>query len=87
MPILISSKRRARQIEIETKRNMGKKSRVHNARRTFMDSIDAKDHALASDAFKKYCSALDRAAKHNIIKKNTAVRRKKRAAAKLRAIA
>jgi len=86
MPNLISSKRRARQIEIETERNMGKRSRVHNAKKEFMSAVEAGDGDSAAENFRKYCSALDRAAKHNILKKNTANRRKRRAKAKLDAV-
>ena len=86
MPNLISSKRRARQIEVETERNKGKRARVHNAKKDFMSSVEAEDGEAAADNFRKYCSALDRAAKHNIIKKNTANRRKRRAKAKLEAV-
>lgn len=86
MPNLISSKRRERQTKIETERNRGKRARVHNARKTFMDSLAAADKEVAEENFRKYCSALDKAAKHNIIKKNTANRRKRRAKTKLETI-
>jgi small subunit ribosomal protein S20 len=86
MPNLISSKRRARQIVVETARNKPRRSRVHNARKAFVDSLAAGDVEQAQLSFRKYCSALDKAAKHNIIKKNTAIRRKRRGKAKLQSI-
>lgn len=86
MPNLISSKRRARQIVVETKRNQPKRSRVHKTRKAFMESLEAGNKDVAEAKFRSYCSALDKAAKHNIIKKNTAIRRKRRGKAKLMAI-
>ena len=75
-----------RQTERETERNKGKRSRVHNSRKAFMESIDAQDRDVAESKYREYCSALDKAAKHNIIKKNTAIRRKRRGKAKLQSI-
>ena len=51
----------------------------------FMESA-AGDNAEASQtAYKTYCSVLDKAAKGGIIARNTAIRRKSRAANRLRA--
>lgn len=86
MPNLMSSKRRARQIVVETERNKPRRTRVHHARREFADAIVAGDPEKAQVCFKKYCSALDKAAKHNVIKKNTAIRRKRRSKAQLLAL-
>ncbi len=87
MPNLMSSKRRARQIVVETERNKPRRTRVHHARREFAEAIAAGDKDKAEVCFKKYCSALDKAAKHNIVKKNTAIRRKRRSRAQLSALA
>ncbi len=87
MPNLMSSKRRERQTIVETERNKPRRTRVHHAKREFAAAIAAGDKDKAEVCFKKYCSALDKAAKHNIIKKNTAIRRKRRSKAKLLALA
>lgn len=86
MPNLISSKRRARQIQAETRRNQPKRSHVHNTRQAFLASLESGNKEEAESNFRKYCSALDKAARHNIIKKNTAIRRKRRSKAKLQAL-
>ncbi|MBI2437421.1 MAG: 30S ribosomal protein S20 [Lentisphaerae bacterium] len=43
----------------------------------------AKDVEKSRQVFSAYCSTLDKAASKGIIKKNTAIRRKRRAAARL----
>ena len=87
MPNLKSAKKRMRQNEVRQERNQQVRTRLKNARRTMMDTLESKD-AVASDvAFRSYCSILDKAAKSGVIKKNTAIRRKTNAANNLRKIA
>ncbi len=87
MPNLISAKKRMRQNVVRHDRNQQVRTRLKNARRTMMDTLEAKDAAAGDVAFRAYCSVLDKAAKGGVIKKNTAVRRKTNAANNLRKIA
>ena len=83
MPNIKGAGKRMRTSEKSRQRNVAAKTRIRNIRRTVLE-----DHAGGADlqaAFRKYCSALDKAAKRGIISKNTAVRRKRRASARLRA--
>ena len=47
---------------------------------------DKKDKEAATKAYQKYCSILDKSAKRGIITKNTANRRKARAAERLKTL-
>lgn len=87
MPNLKSAKKRMRQNVVRHDRNLQVRTRLKNARRTMMDSLEAKDTDAGQVAFRSYCSILDKAAKNGIIKKNTAIRRKTNAANNLRKIA
>lgn len=87
MPNLKSAKKRMRQNVVRHDRNQQVRTRLKNARRTMMDTLEAKDTEAGEAAFRSYCSVLDKAAKGGIIKKNTAIRRKTNAANNLRKIA
>ena len=87
MPKLKSAKKRMRQNEVRHDRNLQVRTRLKNARRAMMDTLEAKDAAAGDTAFRTYCSILDKAAKGGVIKKNTAIRRKTNAANNLRKIA
>ena len=87
MPNLKSAKKRMRQNEVRAERNQQVRTRLKNARRTMMDTLESKDATAGDEAFRTYCSILDKAAKGGIIKKNTAIRRKTNAANNLRKIA
>lgn len=87
MPNLKSAKKRMRQNEMRHDRNQQVRTRLKNARRTMMETLESKDATSSEAAFRTYCSVLDKAAKGGIIKKNTAVRRKTNAANNLRKIA
>jgi len=87
MPNLKSAKKRMRQNEVRHDRNLQARTRVKNARRAMMETLEAKDATAGDVAFRTYCSVLDKAAKGGIIKKNTAIRRKSNAANNLRKIA
>ena len=87
MPNLKSAKKRMRQNEVRQSRNLQVRTRLKNARRTMMDTLEAKDAEAGDVAFRTYCSVLDKAAKGGVIKKNTAIRRKTNAANNLRKIA
>ena len=87
MPNLKSAKKRMRQNVVFHDRNQQVRTRLKNARRTMMETLEAKDAEAGDAAYRTYCSVLDKAAKGGVIKKNTAVRRKTNAANNLRKIA
>ena len=87
MPNLKSAKKRMRQNAVRRERNQQVRTRIKNARRAMMASLEAKDVEQGNAAFRAYCSVLDKAAKRGVIKKNTAIRRKTNAANRLRSIA
>jgi len=87
MPNLKSAKKRMRQNEVRQERNQKVRTRVKNARRVMMESLEAKNSEAGQAALRAYCSVLDKAAKRGVIKKNTAIRRKTNAANRLRSIA
>lgn len=86
MPNLKSAKKRMRVSERQRKENYAVRSRVRRHRRRFLDAVLKGEKEIVQQAFSEYCSILDKAAKRNVIKKNTAIRYKARAAAKLRAV-
>lgn len=78
-----SAIKRVKTSEKSRLRNMANKSRLNTARRIFVSEIAAGDAASHQEAFRKLCSAIDKAAKNSVISKNAAARRKSRAFAKL----
>ncbi len=86
MPNLSSAKKRMRVSERQRRENYAVRSRVRRHRRRFQDALNGQDKTMMQQAFSEYCSILDKAAKRNVLKKNTAVRYKSRAANKLRAV-
>ncbi|MEX2606001.1 MAG: 30S ribosomal protein S20 [Kiritimatiellia bacterium] len=86
MPQIKSAKKRLKQNEAAQKRNSAKKSRMRTTRRKFHEAVEAGESDTAKTAYAEFCSALDKAVKHKIIKRNTAVRSKQRGAEKLRAM-
>lgn len=83
MPNIKSAIKRVKTSEVKRIRNNANKSRLNTARRTFLDTIAAGDAVNSLEAFKKFSSAIDVAAKKGVISKNAAARRKSRAYAKL----
>lgn len=86
MPNLKSAKKRMRQNEVRHESNQRVRTRLKNARRALMETLEAKDAAAGQVALRTYSSVLDKAAKSGIIKKNTAIRRKTNATNNLRKI-
>lgn len=86
MPNLKSAKKRMRQNVVRYDRNVQVRTRIKSARRSMMETLEAKDAEAGQVALRAYSSVLDKAAKAGIIKKNTAVRRKTNAANALRKI-
>lgn len=87
MPNLKSAKKRMRVSERQRKENYAVRSRVRRYRRRFLAAVDSGETATMKTAYSEYCSILDKAAKRNVLKKNTAIRYKSRAANKMRAVA
>lgn len=86
MPNIKSAKKRLLQNERSRKQNSAYKSRMRTARRKFLAAVEAGEQETAKTTYADYCSALDKAAKRNVIKKNTAIRSKRRGAEKLRSL-
>lgn len=86
MPNIHSAVKRMRVAEKARGRNKAAKSNITTLRRQLIEACEAKDLDKSRKVFSEYCSTLDRSAIKGIIKKNTAVRRKRRAAAKVAAL-
>ena len=85
MPNIKSAKKRMRTSEERRINNRAVKTRIKNVRRAFLENTEETPSETASDAFRTYCSVLDKAAKKGTISRNTAIRRKRRASARLHA--
>ena len=83
MPNIQSAVKRMRTSEKARLRNKAINSAINTARRHLLEALAVKDREKSGLAFAAYCSVLDKAAKKGVIKKQKAVRRKRRAAAKL----
>jgi len=86
MPNIKSAKKRLRTAENARQRNRSVKTQVQSARRRLFDTLETDSEAARARAYRDYCSVLDKAAKKGVIKKNTAIRRKHRAAERLRTL-
>ena len=86
MPNLKSAKKRMRSNVTCHARNLAVRTKVKNTRRKFMEAAESQDKTVMESSFREYCSALDKAAKKKVIKKNNAIRRKRCAANRLRAV-
>ncbi len=86
MPILKSAAKRMRTSELKRQKNVAATTRIKTARARLFAAVAAKNREAAQKAFREYCSILDKAAKVGVITKNTAVRRKGRAANQIRAV-
>jgi small subunit ribosomal protein S20 len=86
MPQVKSAKKRLKQNEAAAKRNSAYKSRMRSGKKKFREAVEAGDKAQATEAYAAYCSALDKAVKRNVIKRNTATRSKRRGAEALRGL-
>lgn len=84
MPNTKSAEKRMRTSEKARQRNVQAKSQLKTLRRNLQVSLEAGDGAQAQTAYRAYSSGLDKAAKHGVIAKNSAIRKKNRAAAQLR---
>jgi small subunit ribosomal protein S20 len=82
----VSSLKRVRMTERKTAVNRMRKSRLRHQLRAMRRLLESKDVNGASQAVPKTFSAVDKAAKQGIIKKNTAARYKSRLTLRLRTI-
>ena len=87
MPNIKSAKKRLKTSELAYQRNVAERTRLKSARKSFMEAVADNNKDGTDTCYRTYCSVLDKAVKHGIIKKNTAIRRKGRAANKLRVMA
>jgi small subunit ribosomal protein S20 len=87
MPNIKSAEKRMRTSEKARRRNKAIRSAISTARRRFLEQLAAKEREKTNAAYRQYCSILDKAAKKGVIKKEKAVRRKRRAAAQIARIA
>ncbi len=79
-----SALKRVRQTKTRTARNRAIKARVKTARKGALAAIDAGDPAAAQEAYNRFASTADKAAKSGALHKRTADRLKGRMAAKLK---
>ena len=82
-----SALKRVRQTKTRTERNRVLKSRIKTLRKKALSAKESGDAAAASEAFREFSSAVDRAAKGSVIHKNKASRHKSRLSAAVKAIA
>jgi small subunit ribosomal protein S20 len=75
-----SAQKRIRQTEVRTERNRAAKSRIRTLRKNFLTAVSTGDKAAASTAAGLLSSAVDKAAKSNLIHKNKAANIKSKAA-------
>ena len=87
MPNIKSAKKRMRSSEKRRVGNMTVKTKVKSVRRKTREVLTAGVAETSEQAVREYSSVLDKAVKRGVIKKNTAIRRKKRAVAALRKLA
>ncbi|NLB65009.1 MAG: 30S ribosomal protein S20 [Lentisphaerae bacterium] len=76
--------KRIRTSEKARGRNIRRKRAVKASRKTMVAAVESADQPKSLEAYRAFCSTLDKAAKEGTIHKNAAIRRKARAAAALR---
>ncbi len=86
MPNIKSAIKRLRQNEKRNLYNRKIKSFLNTQKKKVLKSIDANDKNLSMEEFKKYASALDKAARKNVIHANRAAVRKSDMMKKINAI-
>ena len=87
MPNIGSTLKRMRQSAKRRLQNRSVKTTIATYRRTYLAAVESRDKDKATTAFSAYCSVLDKYAKKGIIARNTADRKKQRAARLLAAMA
>jgi small subunit ribosomal protein S20 len=87
MPRTRSAAKQARASLRRQSHNKTIKSRLHTLEKKLLTLLDAKKATEASAAYRLLTSALDKAAKVQVIHRNTASRKKSRLAARMRTVA
>lgn len=85
MPIIKSAQKRMRQEQVRRERNLLVKRDLKNKSKAFDVAVESKNSAKITTAQNELYSALDTAAKKNLIHKNKAARKKATASAKAKA--
>jgi len=80
-----SAKRKIRQYREQRARNVAARSQIKTSTRKLGQGVTQKDAAAIKKSYAELCSVLDKAVKRGNIKKQTAIRRKARAAKAMRA--
>ncbi len=80
MPTLKSAEKRMRQSKTRQARNLAVRTEIKTMRRKLFRAVAAKKKDEAGKHYREYCSLLDKSAKKGVIGRNTAIRRKGRAA-------
>ena len=86
MPRTRSAAKQARASLHRQAHNRIVKSRLHTLERKLLALVEAKKATEASAAYRLFSSALDKAAKVQVIHRNTASRKKSRLAARMKAL-
>ena len=81
-----SAEKNIRKTAVRTAHNQTVKSRMRTLRKNVLTAGEEKDATAASTSLSAFASAADKAAKTNVIKKNTASRLKSRLALKVGAL-
>jgi small subunit ribosomal protein S20 len=76
-----SSKKDVRRTTTRTQRNRITKGRIRSLRKKVIAALKAGDSKVSQAAYNEFASAADKAAKTNVLHKNTASRLKSRVAA------
>ena len=87
MPRTKSAAKQARASLRKQSRNKSIKSRLHTLENKLLNLLDAKKSDEANAAYRAFSSALDKAAKVQVIHRNNASRKKSRLAARLKTLA
>jgi len=78
--------KRARQAVGLRSKNRAEKSKINTVHKKLLEVVAAGDKAKSKEVFSVYCSILDKALKHGVVKANMINRSKSRMAAKLAAL-
>ena len=84
MPNIKSAVKRVKTSEKSRQRNIKAKSEIKTLRKNLLAAFVTPAEPKTQEAYRAFCSALDKGVKHGIIPKNTAVRKKARAGAMIR---
>lgn len=82
-----SALKRVRQTEVRTERNRADKTRIKTLRKKALAAIAAGDQPAATAAASKFSSAVDKAAKRNLVHPNRAANLKSKTAKALATLA